>query len=176
MAWFWFSGFPSPSFTSPGNLMEYISWKQHPETTHSNPQCIDPHPYPQQILQPDIGCLSHLSYVLEEETQWNRLRNGIHTKAFASNDKIVFHTSKWALHCYVTKSSATQARKTLHRNYSGRLCLTWLLNTHRLGGADFNLDSTWSNRNNRDKLPGPVHMDLLSQALSSMILWPFCPS
>lgn len=27
IAWFWFSGFPSPSFGFPGNFMEYISYK-----------------------------------------------------------------------------------------------------------------------------------------------------
>jgi len=34
MAWFWFSGFPSPSFGSPGSLIEYISYVQGENKEH----------------------------------------------------------------------------------------------------------------------------------------------
>jgi hypothetical protein len=33
IAWFWFSGFPSPSFGSPGSLIEYISFVQEKHRT-----------------------------------------------------------------------------------------------------------------------------------------------
>ena len=35
MAWFWFSGFPSPSLGSPGSLIEYISY-----VPDENKECI----------------------------------------------------------------------------------------------------------------------------------------